>query len=193
MEGFAPGPAIAAPRRDAAAAALPGGRVLVAGGTDGNGITLCGCSLATTEIYDPATGAFGPGPDLAAPRKHHAAAALPDGRALVAGGLGLGTATATTEIYDPATGAFGPGPDLAASRKHHAAAALPDGRVLVAGGLGLGITLATTEIYDPATGAFGPGLDLAVPRSDAAAAALPDGRVLVAGGDRWQRRHPRHH
>ena len=43
------------------AALLPDGRVLVLGGSDGHGYPG---RMAATEIYDPGTGAFSPGPDL---------------------------------------------------------------------------------------------------------------------------------
>jgi len=51
------GPALAAPRDNQTAVALPAGRVRVIGGTaDDRRI------LATTEVFDPATGRFSPGP-----------------------------------------------------------------------------------------------------------------------------------
>jgi hypothetical protein len=59
------------------ATALAGGCV-----TDG-----CGTATDTTELYDPRTGRFSPGPSLTTARYKlpAAAALLPDGRVLVAG------------------------------------------------------------------------------------------------------------
>jgi hypothetical protein len=118
------------------------------------------------------------------PRDAAAAAPLPDGRVLVAGGS-TGSPQSSAEIFDPATGSFssaGIG-SLTKKRDHAVAAPLPDGRVLIAGGLS-GDYESSAEVFDPATGSFssdgiGP---MGVARFDAAAAPLGDGRVLVAGG-----------
>ena len=45
--------------------------------------------LDTAELYDPATGSFTKLPPLANSRAYHTATALPDGRVLIAGGLGV--------------------------------------------------------------------------------------------------------
>jgi hypothetical protein len=179
------------PRVDAVAAPLADGRVLVAGGVDptqGHRWAV----VSSAEIYDPATGSFSPTGSMSTPRGYAAAAPLPDGRVLVAGGWDgweLEDAVRTAEIYDPATGTFAPTGDMAAARYGPVAAPLPDGRVLVAGGeyFDLGSlllkSLQSAEIYDPATGTFAPTGSMTVPRAGAAAAApLPDGGVLVAGG-----------
>ena len=42
---------------------------------------------STTEIFDPATNSWSPGPELSEPRKHHSATLLPDGRVLLIGGF----------------------------------------------------------------------------------------------------------
>ncbi len=63
--------------------ALADGRVLVIGGTTDD-VTL----LTSTELFDPATGSFSPGPELRHGRYKLAGGAtlLPDGRVLVGGG-----------------------------------------------------------------------------------------------------------
>ena len=66
---------------------LPDGRVLAVGGED-----LAGernAPHATTEIFDPGTDTWSPGPDLAEPRFDHSATLLPDGRIFLAGGIGV--------------------------------------------------------------------------------------------------------
>ena len=110
-----------------------------------------------------------------------AAAPLPDGRVLVAGGL-AGQIEASAEIYDPASGTFSPTGSMGTARFEPAAASLPDGRVLVAGGSNAFGFLASVEIYDPVTGTFTATVPMGIPRQGPAAAPLPDGRVLVAGG-----------
>jgi Ca2+-binding RTX toxin-like protein len=179
------------PRWAAAAAPLPDGRVLVAGGfyfDFGDGSDHF---LSSAEVFDPATGTFssaGIG-SMSVPRFGAAAAPLPDGRVLVAGGNNGSSDLSSAEVFDPATNQFsssGMG-SMVTARFAPAAAPLPDGRVLVAGGHyydGGGHYLSSAEVFDPATGTFssaGIG-SMSAPRERAVAAPLPDGRVLVAGG-----------
>ena len=94
-------------RYDASLTVLPSGHVLVAGGTVtggvyGESVSLPGRTpplqseesghpmlLSTTEIFDPSTNSWSPGPDLSEPRSDHSATLLPDGRVLLAGGVGI--------------------------------------------------------------------------------------------------------
>lgn len=82
------------------ATALPDGRILVTGGVTMNGGTTTPRPeygpYASTEIYDPATGQWSFGPNLAEGRYFQAAAMLHDGRVLVAGG-----GSASSEILSP--------------------------------------------------------------------------------------------
>ena len=66
---------------------LPDGRVLAAGGADPAEIDHA--VYSTTEIYDPETDRWTPGPDLSGPRYFHSATLMPDGRVLLIGGIGL--------------------------------------------------------------------------------------------------------
>ena len=72
-------------RRAAGAALLPDGRVLVVGGSKARE-QFVDPATATTEIWDPAAGAFSDGPQLAAPRADFALVTLPHGSVLVIGG-----------------------------------------------------------------------------------------------------------
>ncbi|HYC82839.1 MAG TPA: choice-of-anchor D domain-containing protein, partial [Solirubrobacterales bacterium] len=138
-------------------------------------------TLASSEIYDPASGEFAPGPAMAVPRTDAAAAPLPDGRVLVMGGRnsfrgfmeGSNEWLPSTEIYDPTSETFEPGPATPFNLPH-GVAALASGRILVVGD-------DTFQEYDPAAEAFiDSGID-STPYRSSAAAALPGGRALLAG------------
>ena len=69
---------------------LPDGRVLAAGGELIQADYLAQYEtvvLATTELFDPSSNSWAPGPDLAKARTHHTATLLPDGRVLFVGGI----------------------------------------------------------------------------------------------------------
>lgn len=77
---------------------LKNGLILVAGGRCGTAD-----SIATSELYDPATRKWWPAGDLQDPRGYQAAVMLADGRVLVAGGVFPGGwISGNTEIYIPA-------------------------------------------------------------------------------------------
>ena len=83
---------------------LPNGKVLVAGGYDGNN---GGIYFASAELYDPASGTWTATGSLATARSVYTATLLPNGKVLVAGGLGDGdVALASAELYDPASGTW---------------------------------------------------------------------------------------
>ena len=65
---------------------LPDGRVLAAGGEDPTGGDYV--VYSTTEIFDPATNSWSPGPELSEPRGDHTATLMSDGRVLLVGGIG---------------------------------------------------------------------------------------------------------
>lgn len=76
--------ALHAPRESAAAALLADGTVLVAGGLSYRG-TLWQ-NLTTTERFDPVTGAFRRGPEMAQQRAEFSLATLRNGRLIAVGG-----------------------------------------------------------------------------------------------------------
>ena len=65
---------------------LPDGKVLAAGGE--NPVVRSSNYYSTTEIFDPSTNSWSPGPELSEPRSSHSATLLPDGRVLLVGGIG---------------------------------------------------------------------------------------------------------
>ena len=168
------------PRRGAVAAPLPDGRVLVAGGSYNDGVDH---ELASAEVFNPATNSFTPVGDMGIARVRAAAAPLPDGRVLVAGGNDGATRLSSAELFNPATNAFTPVGDMETDRARAAAAPLPDGRVLIAGGTN-GAPLSSAAVFDPNTSSFSSaGLGaMSTARQAPAAAPLADGRVLVSGG-----------
>jgi hypothetical protein len=87
------------PRYKQGAALLPDGKVLVAGGSNENGRQI---TYSSTEIFDPRTGRFSPGPYMRFPRYKllSGVVALNDGRILLAGGA------ERPEVYDPAHDVF---------------------------------------------------------------------------------------
>ena len=84
---------MAQPRADHTLTLLPDGRVLAAGGelllADRQAQASETIVLATTEIFDPSSNSWSPGPDLEDARMHHAAALLRDGRVLFIGGVSI--------------------------------------------------------------------------------------------------------
>jgi Kelch motif len=145
---FSPTGSLPFPRSGAVAAPLPDGRVLVAGGV----ATLFNQTvfLSSALVFDPTTNGFssaGIG-DMGTARTGAAAAPLPDGRVLVAGGDNGSSVLASAEVFDPATNSFSPVGSMGTVRRGAAAATLGDGRVLVASGLGAQVErLASAEIF----------------------------------------------
>lgn len=119
---------MASPRVKHAAALLPTGEVLVIGGSDRRGYAG---RFASTELFDPASGEFSPGPDLEWGRHkiRDAVVVLPSGDVVVAGGA------ARPEVYDHARHVFEPvDGDIGGPQMFATATLLPSGGVLVVGG-----------------------------------------------------------
>lgn len=155
-----------------------------------------GQALTSTDVYEPANGAWLPAAALQNARAGHAAVPLPDGRVLVAAGCsdaqaqsrtavndGQGDVRRDAEIYDPRANAWQAAGELAEGRCWPTAITLANGRVLVAGGRDQqGQALASAEVYDPGRNIWVPAGRLTMPREGHTATLLPDGRVLVVGG-----------
>lgn len=167
--------------------------VLITGGGGGN--FMQPVATDTTEIYEPLTRTFTPGPALSIPRSGHRATMLQDGRVLITGGATTGAiGTATCEIYDPATNTFSPAAPMSTPRMGHRATLLSDGRVFVAGGFStwqnavtqFGVVLRssqnTTDIYDPTTDTWTQGPVMAARRSGHGQLLTTSGEVLLFGG-----------
>ena len=122
---------------------LSDGRVLVAGGANGEDL-----NLTPAEIYDPVTGTWGATGQTTFTIGGGRAARLPNGHVLRAVGEG------TSEIYDPAKGAWTPtARGILNSGIGATMTPLADGRMLVAGGFGppeFPSAKASAHIFDPA-------------------------------------------
>ena len=169
---------------------LADGRVLVAGGVNFRNGDFT--SLASAELYDPATGVFTPTGSMSASRGFSTSTLLADGRVLVAGGAkidgGTRTSLASAELYDPETGAFTPTGTMTVPRQLATASLLTDGRVLIVGGSDIDqdstTTLSSAELYDPALGSF--SLSRFVDRSRRRSLGDPAWGWPSAGDGRWR-------
>ncbi|MGH6631373.1 MAG: Kelch repeat-containing protein, partial [Burkholderiales bacterium] len=86
------GPSLSSPRSGLSVTRLLDGKVLIAGGSNGE------AGLASTEIYNPADGSFSAGAPLSAPRRGHSAILLPNNNSvLIAGGSSAGSDLSSAE------------------------------------------------------------------------------------------------
>jgi hypothetical protein len=180
-----------------AAVRLTDGRVLVLNQTPPPpGAT--GGDETGAELFDPAAGTW----TRVAPRPRRSVlnglAPLPDGKALVFGGLDAPDVIdpedplagldylANSDVFDPATGRWSAAGPLRAPRLmiRDQAVALPDGKVLLAGGaftILMGLS-AMVEVFDPATRTWTLTGSLTTSRGFHTATLLEDGTVLATGG-----------
>ena len=116
---------------------LPSGEALVLGGTvDDQAL------LRSTEVFDPGTNSFRPGPDLDQGRYKltGGAVVLPDGRVVVAGG-GPGV-----ELLDPGSGVSTPISSAGSEWASFSTVGVSSGRVVVIGGYDRSIALTDTQV-----------------------------------------------
>ncbi|MFI7121768.1 Kelch repeat-containing protein [Amycolatopsis sp. NPDC049868] len=147
---------MATPRGQHQATGLADGSVLVTGGFSrgfGPGPVLDWHSLASTELYDAATGIWRPAEPMPWGLDRHRAVLLRDGGVLIVGGTDEGSLSggyAGTIVYDPAARTWAGVGGLSEGRYGHAALLLDDGRVLVAGGLTAAqLAASPTEVFTP--------------------------------------------
>ncbi len=175
-------------RSGAAAAVLPDGRVLLAGGYSSKYLDSNNKSLPEpTEIYDPSADAWSFGPALPHMRYYHHLVRLGDGRLVVVGGTDgdYGTTQPSPPsviVFEPAAASWAELP--ATGRFSPAVTAMGDHDLVTVGGLTTADdpTAAVSELLDADAGTWmpldSPGGDRLVGR----AITLKDGRALVAGG-----------
>jgi hypothetical protein len=170
---------------------LQDGRVLAAKGSDDGDLTT---TLASAELYDPATGLWSKLPDSGWGSVLHTATLLPTGKVLFTsgngGGIGGDVVYISSELFDPATKTWTATPNLLQARYNHAATLLKSGATLITGGEDQKgryptlqyVTRPAVEWFDPATSAWTPSAELGTPRTGHSATLLTEGRVQVAGG-----------
>jgi hypothetical protein len=137
------------------------------------------------SLFDPTTLSWSPAGSPETTRNQFwTLTALPDGGALLAGGIANdGTGIVAAERFDPSTNRFRPTGPTAFARDQPTAVAMADGRVLVMGFSGGGITMA--EIYDPQTDRFIIVDEPAAP-DITTSVLLDDGRLLIISLGRAQ-------
>ncbi|WP_437726006.1 kelch repeat-containing protein [Sorangium sp. So ce861] len=156
---------------------LPDGTVLVAGGT----ALVAGApaAIAEAERYDPATGVWTAAAPMNVARRGHAAALLPNGNLLVAGGFNGSPGQRSAELYDPVANTWTLVASMNDGRALFSATPLLDGRVLVVGSKDPDIS-PHPEVYDPSTDSW-TAIWLPSWQRDFwhSATRLADGRVLI--------------
>ena len=159
-----------------AASKLSDGRVVIAGGESATGAT------SVSEIYDPDTGIWSSGPNMANPRTFPRAVTLQDGRILMTLGATSDGPLASNELYNPSTDEWSDAGDVEEPRSFHTATLLSDGRVLVVGGGDSTRVVNSVDIFDPTTDTWSAAAPTITARAVHSATLLSDGHVLVVGG-----------
>jgi hypothetical protein len=168
---------------------LPNERALLATGWDGSGVTT------VARVYNPRDAApltWTATASLTTARSSHTATLLPNGKVLVAGGVGstgITLATNTSELYDYTSGSWATtSGSMSTARGYHRAILLPNGKTMLVGGSfydGTSSSMPTAvDLYDYATDTWSTtgSFPVAGGISDFTLTVLPTGKVLVASG-----------
>jgi hypothetical protein len=181
---FTPGPSLLTARTGHAAAFI-GGRLVVAGGRDVNGVVLASVEILAPDLsaFDVTRDANGNPTTMITPRADLTASPIGATDVLLAGGTNGGQVLASAERFTLASGTFvATREGLAVPRAGHVATVFSTGKVLITGG---GTTAAEVYIPQSRSGSqtFDPEATTSPPaRAEHAAATLLDGRVLLTGG-----------
>jgi hypothetical protein len=171
------------PRKRAESTWLPGVGLLIVGGVDtaGNPVTE-----AAAEVFLEAQRQFIFIADTRLEgRIGHQVVTLPDGRALVTGGMAGGMTLDTTlyvAVLEDGTYRAMPGPALVEARRGHAATVAVGTPIVFGGYDANGAPLDTIEAIDVGYAASEIIARLKTPRAEATASVLPDGSILLVGG-----------
>ncbi|EPX62261.1 hypothetical protein D187_008448 [Cystobacter fuscus DSM 2262] len=171
---------------------VSGERVVIAGGRDnGFGFAIIdGQHLAPplnqmTEIWERGGRSWRMTSPLTCAREEARGVTLSDGRILVVGGWGEGSALATAEVWEPRTGEWSATGSLPVPRSGFALTALPGGGAAVSGGsLNYADPTETVELWDPVRGTWAPGPSLTGPRAGHHLVEVVPGTFLVVGAVR---------
>lgn len=181
---------------------LPDGRVLVAGGTRGNGNRelysvddIMTTSLRTTEIYDPATDTWSAGPNMSMPKAGGVSVNLDNGEIMIAGGITYTTVFGIkipdfaddVQFYNPTTNSFR-NKSMNEKRALFGMVKMANGKVLMSGGAGGDIfsigPIVKQEVYNPNNDNFVGADPLTRAVAFSTSIALPDGTAMIVGGAR---------
>ena len=182
-------PDLATGLADQTQVALTDGKVLVAGGE--TSAVLCSSPTDASETYNYSSGSWTARDHMNVGRADAQAVALPNAKALVAGGCafpgggGDAAPTDSVEVYDDSDGSWTLGQSMNTKREHFNLVALQNGKVLAVGGATATLDelqTATAELYDPTANTWTTTDSMSEGRSDATATLLGNGKVLVAGG-----------
>lgn len=177
---------------------LPNGQVMASGGVQVGfffGLPISAASTTAVQRWNPATGSWTSGPNMAQRRAghHFNQVRLADGRILMTGGVNLPDLLNATsaapiqgaEVYDPVANAWTVA-NMPNARALHTATLLPDGRVAVCGGaqglLTAPVSIDNVDLFDPTTNTWTPAPNLTGPRASHVAQLLPDGTLALFGG-----------
>ena len=190
------------PRAFAVSSPLPDGRYIIMGGmTDRQSLCGSGCvqlaATQDTEIYDPSTGTFLPGPRMSEPRVFFTANELPDGSVAVIGGTDAVQMSCTVtacsislprdriktsiEVFDPVSSSFYKAQALSVPRAGHTANLLSGNGLLIAGGISSYGPAASAELLDIKTGKV-VLYSMSFTRVFQTAFAFQDNALFLAGG-----------
>lgn len=201
---FASGPDLNVGRFQHTATVLTDGRVLVTGGTDGQGL------ITESELYDPQANAWSLLSNIAANqndafmidatgqfatvRQLHQAVKLVDGRVLVTGGFGaerldasgqpVGEMLKSAYLFDPGANKYTKVADMPENRGWHESALLSNGQVLVAAGLDQNVatSLITSAAYDASADTW-TSAQMAAKHTWGAALTCGNSTLIVGGVD----------
>jgi DNA-binding CsgD family transcriptional regulator len=151
-------------------------RMYAIGGEDSSGVS------GRTEIYDPVSNGWLPGPSKPTPVANVSGVWL-DGRIYVPGGTTqAGGVTNVLEVYEPAAGAWEARSPMPGPRTGYALAAL-DGKMYLFGGWDGAAYRAETFVYDPSADRWSQGASMPTARAFAAAGTLENSIYVVGGYD----------
>lgn len=162
---------------------LSAGKVLVAAGFVGNGVS----GGDTAELYDIGNDEWTSAGDLSTQRSRHSASILANGKVLIVGGQRDSGASisslASAELYDPTMNEWSSTSSLGVSRTRHRAILLEDGNVLITGGESGSGVINSTELYDAVTGRWSEAERMVFARARHSSNLLSNGDVIVVGGN----------
>lgn len=179
------------------------GRVLVAGGTEGNNshelhdvADLLGTAQKTTEIYNPVSNSWSTGPNMTEFKAGAMSVVLADGRWLVSGGvthttlfgLAIPDFSDNQQIYNPVTNSWSNTGNMKDKRALGGITLMENGQVFIAGGAGGDIfnigPIKDTEVYNPTSGGTTAKPNLSQESAFNTCVSLGGNRVMIVGGAR---------